>query len=95
MDGPTANIMALLGGHAQRLTAHVEVAAADPESARLLEVPPGTPMVEGRHVAGNAEGALAYLDLHVLRGEYLKFEITLRGPRARGGRAKRPALAPG
>lgn len=76
-------LMALLGEHAERLTAHVEIAAADPETARLLEVPAGTPVVEGRHVALGADGALAYLDLHVLRGEYLKFEITLRRPRAR------------
>jgi GntR family transcriptional regulator len=77
--------MALLGGHAECLVAHLEVTAADAEAACLLEIPAGTPVVEGRHVAADAAGALAFLDLHVLRGEFLKFEITICRPRAGDG----------
>jgi GntR family transcriptional regulator len=83
-------LMALLCEHAERMTIHAEVVAADPGTARLLEIPVGTPVFENRHLGIGADGSLAFLERPVLRGDYLKFEIILRRRRTRGARP-RPA----
>lgn len=72
--------MALLGENAVSLKAYVEFGEADAESAKLLEIAPGVPVLQGRHVALNASGELVYLDVHVLPAAYIKMEVSLSRP---------------
>jgi GntR family transcriptional regulator len=80
-DIPNALLLDLLGRHAVRVTIRTEISAADPDTARLLQVPFGTPVLEGRHVGVDEHGVVVFVEHAVLRGDYIKFEIVLsKGP---------------
>jgi GntR family transcriptional regulator len=72
--------IALLAEHVQRLTVFDEIASASGPVAATLGIPPGSPVVEARHVAVDAEGAVAYVDYPIVRGEFVKFEISIERP---------------
>lgn len=73
----------LLGNHADRVTVFNEITVATPGIARLLKIAVGSPVVEGRHVGTDKAARIVFLDFPVLRGDYVKFEITFKRPRAR------------
>jgi len=71
-------ILAILADHAVSVRILNEIEAADEEIAALLKVPSGTPLLSGRHIGMDAAGAVAFVDLPLLRGDVVKFEIDLR-----------------
>jgi GntR family transcriptional regulator len=76
----TISMMNLLGEHAEGVTIFNQIRAADQSIARLLRIPLGTPILEGRHIGVDRNGSVIFIDMPVLRGDYLRFEIKLKKP---------------
>jgi DNA-binding GntR family transcriptional regulator len=74
-------MMNLLGEHADRVTIFNQIRAADQSIARMLRIPLGTPILEGRHIGVDSNGSVIFIDMPVLRGDYLRFEIKLKKPK--------------
>ena len=70
--------LALLAEFAERLTVFNEIGSASADVAVALQIPPGSPVVEARHVAVDAEGLVAYVDFPIVRGDFMKFEINIQ-----------------
>ena len=64
-----------------RITVLNDIAAADQTVARILRIPVGTPILKGRHVGVDRRGSVVFLDMAILRGDYLSFEIKLKRPK--------------
>jgi GntR family transcriptional regulator len=77
----TTSMMDLLGEHAEEVTIFNQIRAADQSIARLLRIPLGTPILEGRHIGIDKNGSVIFVDMPTLRGDYLRFEIKLKRPR--------------
>lgn len=76
----TVSMMDLLGEHADRVTIFNQITSADQSVAEMLRIPVGTPILQGRHVGLDKRGSVIFLDMPVLRGDYLRFEIKLKRP---------------
>jgi GntR family transcriptional regulator len=76
----TVSMMSLLGEYAEEVTIFNRIGAADHSIARLLHIPLGTPILEGRHIGLDHKGNVIFVDMPVLRGDYLRFEIKLKRP---------------
>ena len=76
----TISMMNLLGEHAEEVTIFNEIRAADQSIARMLRIPLGTPILEGRHIGYDKNGSVIFVDMPTLRGDYLRFEIKLKKP---------------
>lgn len=75
-----ASMLELLREHIDRMTVLQEVSAAVPKIAQLLGVPVGMPVVEARHVGITRHGVIVFIEFLVLRGDYVKYEITTTRP---------------
>jgi len=75
-----SSMMNLLGEHAEEVTIFNEIRAADQSIARMLRIPLGTPILEGRHIGYDKNGSVIFVDMPTLRGDYLRFEIKLKKP---------------
>jgi GntR family transcriptional regulator len=76
----TTSMMNLLGEHAERVAIFNQIRAADQSIARMLRIPLGTPILEGRHIGVDRNGSVIFVDMPILRGDYLRFEIRLKKP---------------
>ena len=76
----TISMMNLLGEHAEEVTIFNQIRAADQSIATMLRIPLGTPILEGRHIGLDKTGSVIFVDMPILRGDYLRFEIKLRKP---------------
>jgi GntR family transcriptional regulator len=76
----TISMMNLLGEHAEEVTIFNQIRAADQSIAKMLQIPLGTPILEGRHIGVDENGSVIFIDIPILRGDYLRFEIKLRKP---------------
>ena len=76
----TISMMNLLGECAERVTIFNQIRAADQSIAKLLRIPLGTPILEGRHIGVDRNGGVIFIDMPILRGDYLRFEIKLKKP---------------
>jgi GntR family transcriptional regulator len=76
----TISMMNLLGEHAEGVTIFNQIRAADQSIANMLRIPLGTPILEGRHIGVDTNGSVIFVDMPILRGDYLRFEIKLKKP---------------
>ena len=76
----TISMMNLLGEHAEEVTIFNQIRAADQSIAGMLRIPLGTPILEGRHIGVDRNGSVIFVDMPILRGDYLRFEIKLKKP---------------
>ena len=76
----TVSMMNLLGEQADRVTIFNQIRAADQSIAKMLRIPLGTPILEGRHIGVDRNGSVIFVDMPILRGDYLRFEIKLKKP---------------
>src|SRR5262245_46794483 len=76
----TVSMMDLLGEQAEEVTIFNQIRAADQSIARMLRIPLGTPILEGRHIGIDKSGSVIFVDMPTLRGDYLRFEIKLNKP---------------
>jgi DNA-binding GntR family transcriptional regulator len=65
---PNASLVGLFGDHVTHVLVQNEIAAANPEIARYLEVPVGTPVVKARHVGANRQGTVVFVDFPCCAG---------------------------
>jgi GntR family transcriptional regulator len=70
----------LLAEQAVRVAVVNEIAAASRDVAGWLRVPIGTPVLRARHIGFGRNGNVVFIDFPILRGDYVKFEISVARP---------------
>lgn len=78
-------VINVLADYATEIVIYNQIHTASAETAALLQVHIGAPLLTGRHVGLDAKKRVMFVDFPSLRGDQVKYEIRLRRDAAENG----------